>query len=141
MVTRRAKIATPEPTASTTSSCSRYSRTARLYVGNPATSSVSLPERRNECGAALLELTMTSLQTGHRRAAAPYAALAVAAAAAFASTAAAQTPREAIRDLVPGSTPTELTAVASAVIAQIASVPIGSSSGAFTLVQNPVTGE
>jgi hypothetical protein len=84
---------------------------------------------------------MTSLQPRHRRAAAPYAAVAVAAAIAFASTAAAQTPREAIRDLVPGSTPTELTAVASAVIAQISSVPIGSSSGAFTLVQNPVTGE
>ena len=68
----------------------------------------------------------------------PAAALAL---LAFPSAAAAQTPREAIRDLIPGSTPTEVSAVASSVVMQIASVPIGSSSGAFTYVQNKETGE
>ena len=69
------------------------------------------------------------------------AARAVILTAVFAPAAAAQTPREAIGDLIPGSTPTEVSAVASAVVMQIASVPIGSSSGAFTLVRDAATGE
>jgi hypothetical protein len=108
-----------------------------------------------------MELTMTLVSIGRSCGAAARVALAVAVTLASASTAAAQTqpaqtqpaqtqpaqtqpaqtPRDAIRDLVPGSTPTEVSAVASAVVMQIASVPIGSSSGAFTLVRNPATGE
>jgi len=68
-------------------------------------------------------------------------ALAVVLTAAFGPTAAAQSPREALGDLIPGSTKTEVSAVASAVVMQIASVPIGSSSGAFTLVRDATTGE
>ena len=82
---------------------------------------------------------MTSLQTHRAKAgAAPAAALSLLVLAAAAS---AQTPREAIHDLIPGSTPTEVSAIASSVVMQIASVPIGSSSGAFTYIRNEETGE
>ena len=82
---------------------------------------------------------MTPLQILRAMAcAAPAAALAL---AVLPSRAAGQTPRDAIRDLIPGSTPTEVSAVASSVVMQIASVPIGSSSGAFTYEQNKETGE
>ena len=84
---------------------------------------------------------MTPLQSLRSVDAAARVALAVVLAAAFAPAATAQTPREAIGDLIPGSTPTEVSAVASAVVMQIASVPIGSSSGAFTLVRDAATGE
>ncbi|MEO5821478.1 MAG: transporter [Vicinamibacteraceae bacterium] len=53
----------------------------------------------------------------------------------------AQTPREAVRDLLPGSSAAEVSAVAQAVLMQVSSVPIGSSSGAFTFVHDDATGE
>jgi hypothetical protein len=84
---------------------------------------------------------MTPLQSLRSVEAAARVALAVVLAAAFAPAATAQTPRQAIGDLIPGSTRTEVSAVASAVVMQIASVPIGSSSGAFTLVRDAATGE
>jgi hypothetical protein len=59
----------------------------------------------------------------------------------FAGAQPAQTPRDAIRDLLPGISPTEVSAVAQAVLMQVSSVPIGSSSGAFTFVRNDETGE
>jgi hypothetical protein len=52
-----------------------------------------------------------------------------------------QTPRDAVRDLLPGSSATEVSAVAQAVLMQISSVPIGSSSGSFTFLRNEATGE
>ncbi len=61
--------------------------------------------------------------------------------AALPTGAVAQSPRDVIRELIPGSTSTEISAVASSVVLQIASVPIGSSSGAFSYVQNTETGE
>ncbi len=53
----------------------------------------------------------------------------------------AQTPREAIGDLLPGISATDVSAVAHAVLMQVSSVPVGSSSGAFTFVRNEETGE
>ena len=51
-----------------------------------------------------------------------------------------QTPREAVQALIPGSSATDVAAVASAVVTQVASVPLGSSSGGFTFVRDPRTG-
>jgi hypothetical protein len=51
-----------------------------------------------------------------------------------------ETPREAVRALIPGSSPADVEAVATAVVQQIASVPIGSSSGGFTFVRDSRTG-
>ena len=50
------------------------------------------------------------------------------------------TPREAVATLVAGSSPTDVSAVATSVANQIASVPLGSSSGGFTFVRDPQTG-
>ncbi len=51
------------------------------------------------------------------------------------------TAREAVLTLIPGSSRSEVDAVASTVVAQIASVPIGSSSGGFTYLHDERTGE
>ncbi len=50
------------------------------------------------------------------------------------------TPREAVASLVAGSSTSDVSAVATAVANQIASVPLGSSSGGFTFVRDPQTG-
>jgi hypothetical protein len=56
--------------------------------------------------------------------------------------AAAQEPaRDAIQALIPGSSRADVDAVTSTVVAQIAGVPLGSSSGGFTYVRNARTGE
>src|SRR5689334_9569829 len=51
------------------------------------------------------------------------------------------TAREAVLALIPGTSRAEVDAVATTVVAQIASVPIGSSSGGFTYVHDERTGE
>lgn len=51
------------------------------------------------------------------------------------------TAREAVQALIPGSSTTEVAAVAATVVAQIASVPTGSSSGGFTYLRDEKTGE
>jgi hypothetical protein len=51
------------------------------------------------------------------------------------------TAREAVLTLIPGTSRAEVDAVATTVVAQIASVPIGSSSGGFTYVHDERTGE
>jgi hypothetical protein len=51
------------------------------------------------------------------------------------------TARDAVLTLIPGSSRAEVDAVASTVVAQIASVPLGSSSGGFTYIHDERTGE
>src|SRR4051794_11488462 len=68
-------------------------------------------------------------------------ALAVPAFAQLSSSPRPETPRDAVQALIPGSTPTQVDAVGAAVVTQIASVPLGSSSGGFTYVRNEQTGE
>jgi len=49
--------------------------------------------------------------------------------------------RDVIQTLIPGSSRADVDAVTSTVVAQIAGVPLGSSSGGFTYVRNRRTGE